>query len=122
MNKNKIELLTSIISSIDAPIIIEDKYKCLLQNSVIIDASSGSENFCGHPIWLQELEKKNSPILIIRNIDYIHKEEQNKLIEILKYKKVGTNKLKKNLLIALTVDKMNFENINEEIISLTVQV
>ena len=91
----------------------------MFKDAIIIEATSGIENFTDNPSWLKNI--KNKKYLIIKNIDYIHKDEQLKLLEILKYKKIGVNKLD-NLIIILTVDKMDFNNIHDDIISLTVQI
>lgn len=122
MNKDKIQLLTKVISNSNFPIIVEDQYRILFPNAVTINATSGIEKFNGSPKWIKKLQKKDPQVLIIKNIDHIHKIEQNKLVELLKYKKIDTNKLNDNLTIILTVDNMNFDYINEEIISLTTQI
>ncbi len=119
MNKEKLIEIKDVISSLRTPLIVENIYCDIFKNAITIDASSDIKNFTDTPMWLNEIEGKN--YLIIKNIDYISKEDQLKLVDILKYHKVGTNKIY-NTVVVLTVDKMDLNYINDEIISLTVQI
>ena len=129
MDKNlKIDMLKNYIISNTLPIMIdfiEGKY---IPNSVILPANCNITELNGHyegiefvpPQWFNELTNKF--ILVIDNIDSISKEEQLKYIELLKYRKISTFELPKNIVIIITAKKISKETINEEVYSLVAHI
>ena len=129
MDKNeKITMLKNYIISNTLPIMIdfiEGKY---IPDSVILQANCNITELNGHyvdkefvaPKWFNELN--NKILLVIDNIDSISKEEQLKFIELLKYRKVSTFELPKNVVIIITAKKISRETINEEIYSLVAHI
>lgn len=122
MSQERIEIFKELLNHPQFPIITENEILKSLVNPLIIDATVGREYFSDDPDWVKEINESNNHFLVIKNIDYISPIEQIKLVDLLKNRKVGLNTLKKDLYIVLTVDKLDFNYINDEIISLTVQV
>ena len=129
MNKDRALLLKEYITGNIAPILMENKYLDLIPEYAVVDASAPLEEFNGYyndkgeflpPKWFDEANDKI--ILVIKDIDKINIEDQRKIIEILKYKKVSNFELNKNIIIIVTCDNMNFDLINNDIISLTIQI
>ena len=130
MNEEKKELLKSYIKSNASPILvdfIDDEY---IPDSVVLFANCTMSELNGHydntefnpPEWLNKLEKTTQPILVIDNIDSIPKKEQEKFIEILKYRQVSTFELPKNTIIIVTAEHINKNTINEEVYSLVAHI
>ena len=71
---------------------------------------------------LNQKKNKDIKILVIDKIDSISKEEQVKFIEILKYRKVSTFELPKDIVIIVTANKISKDTINEEIYSLLAHI
>ena len=122
MNEERISIFKELLNHPQFPIITENEILKSLVNPLVLDATVGREYFSDNPDWVKEINESNNHFLVIKNIDYINPIEQIKLVDLLKNRKVGLNKLKKDLYIVLTVDKLDFNYINDEIISLTVQV
>ena len=122
MNEEKIEQFKELLKSPEFPILTDNNILEIIDNPFIIDATSGREYFSGNPSWVKELNESNNHFLVIKNIDYIHPQEQLKLVELLKYKKIETTKLKNDLYIIVTVENLDFDQLDEEIVSLTVQL
>ena len=122
MSEERIEILKDLLNHPQFPILTENVILISLENPFVLDATVGREYFCESPSWVRELNESDNHFLVIKNIDYINPDEQLKLVDLLKNRKVGLNHLKKDLFIILTVDKLDFSNRNDEIISLTVQV
>ena len=130
MNEEKKELLKSYIKSNASPILvdfIDDEY---IPDSVVLSANCTMAELNGHydntefnpPEWLNKLEKTTQPILVIDNIDSVPKKEQEKFIEILKYRQVSTFELPKNTIIIVTAEHINKNTINEEVYSLVAHI
>ena len=124
--KEKKELLKSYIRENVAPMLIDFIEANNLPNAVILPATAENKEFNGHyedeefcpPNWLKELiENKEKIILVIDKIDEIPKKEQEKFIEILKYKQVSTFDLPQNCRIIITAK--DFSKVSKEIKSLT---
>ena len=116
---NVIPALASFISSED------------LEDSIILPADINVKELNGHydgidfvtPKWFSKiLNISNSRILVIDKIDSISKEEQTKFIELLKYRKISTFELPKNVIIVVTANDINKNTINEKIFSLVAQI
>lgn len=131
MNADKRELLINYVKSNVAPILVDFIEGKELLNSVLIPANCGTKQLSGYydeedyvaPRWFVELEKnKDIKILVIDKIDSISKEEQVKFIEILKYRKVSTFELPKDIVIIVTANKISKDTINEEIYSLLAHI
>ena len=72
------------------------------------------------PEWYNKLMdkcKKNTPVLIIKNINKVPEKEQRKFIEILKYKKVYVNKIPNDCMIFVTYSDLKENPIEEEVYS-----
>ena len=126
MNTESMELLKEVINNSDVPVLIEDYNLVHIKNYVEVDALAGLDNFIENskneaPAWYYKLDDNNR-ILVIRNIDSLRLDEQSKIGEILKYRKVGSHKLKDNVKILVTCGTMNYNNISKNIISLTSQI
>lgn len=124
---NKKELLLEYIKLNVAPILTDFRITNTIKEIKKISASTGVGNLVGHyegleykpPKWVEEiLNSKEASIILIDKIDKITKEEQEKFIELLKYRKISTFELPKNCVIMLTADKINKDTINEKIYSL----
>lgn len=74
------------------------------------------------PSWYQKNISNENKILVIDKIDAVSKKEQQKFIELLKYKKIGTLTLPDNTVIIITATNINKEVINEEIYSLSAHI
>lgn len=129
MNKEKLEILKDYLKLGEFPILIEDTYKDIFKNSILLANDCKIEDLNGHyegvdfcpPDWytkLLEQAKKTRPVLMIRNVNKIDINGQTKFIEILKYKKISTFDLPKNTLIVLTVTDLDSNKLNEEVVSL----
>lgn len=133
MSNEKLNLLENYIKYKISPILVESFPTNTLKNSIVLPANINKTELNGHyeniefcpPSWYKELlekSKKGYVILIIDNINTVSLEEQNKFIEILKYKKISTFELPKNCLIIVTYKKLNDKKISEEVYSLLAQI
>ena len=121
-------LLKSYIASNVAPILTDFIAVATLPHTIVIPANCEPNELCGHydydkylaPDWYYEL--KNNKLLVIAKIDEITKEEQQKFIELLKYRQVSTFKIPDDISIFLTANKINKDTINEELFSLVAQI
>ena len=128
---NKKELFLSYIKANVAPVLVDFISAEDLDDAIILPANINIKELNGHysgidfvpPEWLSEiLNASNSRILVIDKIDSITKEEQTKFIELLKYRKISTFELPKNVIIVVTANEINKNTINEEIFSLVAQI
>ena len=128
---NKKELLLSCIKANVAPVLVNFISGEDLEGSIILPADINTKELNGHyngidfvpPKWFSELlNTSNSRILVIDKIDSISKEEQTKFIELLKYRKISTFELPKNVIVIVTASDINKNTINEEIFSLVAQI
>ncbi len=133
MNKERLNLLENYIETGVAPLLVPNVPSNAFSNSVILKSNIDEKELNGHyenvefcpPAWYKELLEKSKSgytILVIENINDISKEEQNKFIEILKYKKISTFELPKNCLIIVTCSDLNNKKISEEVYSLLAQI
>ena len=128
---NKKKLFLSYIKANIAPVLVDFISGEDLDDAIILPADINTKELNGHyngidfvpPKWLSELlNTSNSRILVIDKIDSITKEEQTKFIELLKYRKISTFELPKNVIIVVTASDINKNTINEEIFSLVAQI
>lgn len=128
---NKKKLFLSYIKANIAPVLVDFISGEDLEDAIILPADINTKELNGHyngidfvpPKWLSELlNTSNSRILVIDKIDSITKEEQTKFIELLKYRKISTFELPKNVIIVVTASDINKNTINEEIFSLVAQI
>lgn len=128
---NKKKLFLSYIKANIAPVLVDFISGEDLDDAIILPADINTKELNGHydgidfvpPKWLSELlNTGNSRILVIDKIDSISKEEQTKFIELLKYRKISTFKLPKNVIVIVTASDINKNTINEEIFSLVAQI
>lgn len=128
---NKKKLFLSYIKANIAPVLVDFISGEDLDDAIILPADINVKELNGHyngidfvpPKWLSELlNTSNSRILVIDKIDSITKEEQTKFIELLKYRKISTFELPKNVIIVVTASDINKNTINEKIFSLVAQI
>lgn len=130
MNKEQFLLLDKYIKLNYNPILIENIPAAAINNAVFLKADCDITLLNGHyenenfvaPKWFNELISKETPILVIDNINSISLEEQTKFVEILKYKKISTFNLPNNCLIILTASYLKNNPINEIVYSLVVHI
>lgn len=130
MNKERLDMFNEYIKSGISPILLENIESSIFDSAVILSFNCDNSELNGHyenidfcpPIWYSELLKKQTPILVIDNINKLKKEEQTKFIEILKYKKISTFNLPKNCIIIVTASNLKERPINEEVFSLLVHI
>ena len=127
--QEKKELLFNYLKINIAPILTNFISSNDIENAIILPSNISINELNGHyeetnflpPKWFNQLLNSSSnKILIIDKIDSISKEEQLKFKEILKYRKISTFELPKDCRIIITVNKINNEIINDEILSLAV--
>ena len=128
---NKKKLFLSYIKANIAPVLVDLISGEDLEDAIILPADINVKELNGHyngidfvpPKWFSKiLNTGNSRILVIDKIDSISKEEQTKFIELLKYRKISTFKLPKNVIVIVTASDINKNTINEEIFSLVAQI
>lgn len=128
--ENKKELLLSYIKANVAPILVDFISGSDLNSAIILPANTDNDNLNGHykgldfvpPKWLNGLLYANRKVLVIDKIDTISKEDQLKFYELLKYKKISTFELPKDLIIIVTANEINKDKINEKIFSLVARI
>lgn len=129
--ENKKELLLSYVKTNVAPILVDFIFGEDLEDAVVLDSKIDVKELNGYyeginfvaPKWLSDLMNTNTgKMLVIDNLDSISKEEQIKFVEILKYRKVSTFELPKNLVIIVTAKNINSDTINREIYSLVAHI
>ena len=129
--ENKKELLLSYVKTNVAPILVDFIFGEDLEDAVVLDSKIDVKELNGHyeginfvaPKWLSDLMNTSTgKMLVIDNLDSISKEEQIKFVEILKYRKVSTFELPKNLVIIVTAKNINSDTINREIYSLVAHI
>lgn len=133
MNKEQIDLLGEYIKAKQNAILIEMVPESVIKKGVVINSDCSKEELMGHyenlkyvvPKWYEKLiqtSKEHIPVLIIKDINSVSENEQRKFIELLKYRKVYTNKLPKKCMIFVTYKDLEKNPIDEEVYSLLVQI
>ena len=129
--ENKKEMLLSYTRANVAPILVDFISGKDIKGAVVLPANVDVKELNGHydgtdfmpPKWLSEILSTNAPsILVIDNIDSVSKEEQEKFIELLEYRKISTFNLRNNTVIIVTAKELNNDKISEEIYSLVAQI
>ena len=98
-----------------SPLIICGTLNRMLESGVIIDASISSTelgiiqtaNGPKKPSWFIDLEQNKSKTLVINNIDKIDEYEQQKFVEILKYKTISSVSLPQKTKIVVLCNNLN---------------
>jgi len=134
MKKEQIDLLGEYIKTGMSVILIEEiPENVIKRGAVVLEANCSKKELMGSfenlefkkPEWynkLLERAKENTPVLIIKHINKIPKEEQRKFIELFKYKKIYTNKLPENCKIFVTYLNLKENPIEEELYSLMIHI
>lgn len=131
MVDSKRELFKSYVKSNVAPLLVDFIDGNNIPNSVVLPSNIEISELNGHyeninyvpPEWLNKITNSTIPtILVINQIDSIPKNEQTKVIEILKYRQISTFELPKNTVIIVTAKEINENTINEEIYSLVAHI
>ena len=125
---DKKELLLEYLKINIGPILEDILFGSDIEDSVILLSNISRDELTGHyeginyvpPKWFDEL--KNKKILVIDNIDLMDKEEQIKFIEIIKYRKISTFEIDKDIRIIVTAKNINKNTINSEIYSLSINI
>ena len=125
---DKKELLLEYLKINIGPILEDILFGSDIEDAVILPSNISRDELRGYyegvnyvpPKWFDELKKKK--ILVIDNIDLIDKEEQIKFIEILKYRKISTFEIDKDIRIIVTAKNINKNTINSEIYSLSINI
>lgn len=129
MNKEQIDLLGEYIKLRKIAILIEEIPENIIKKgAVVLESNCSKKELMGNyenleyklPEWykkLNETAKIHTPILIIKDINQIPKEEQRKFIELLKYRKIYIHKLPQNCVIFVTYKNLKENPIEEEIYS-----
>ena len=129
MKQDRISVLETYIKANMSPLLLDD----IFVNDIIINADCDISLLNGHyegtsfvaPDWYQDLldrVKKERPIIVIKNINMIPVTEQNKFIEILKYRKISTFELPEQCLIIVTANNLNNHPISEDVYSLLIHI
>ena len=122
------DMITSYLKTNLAPLLLENISPEAFEQAVLVGANCGIEGLNGHyegikfvpPNWYKKLIDAPSKLLVICNIDDIPKEEQDRWIEVLKYRKVSTFELPQDTRIILLVKKI--DNFSSNIMSLVVMI
>ena len=133
MSDERLKMFEGYIKQGSYGILLEDITDKSFPSAVILDVNCDLSLLNGHyegvnfvpPTWyleLKELEKTQIPVLVINNINGVSKQEQNKFIEILKYRKISTFELPKNCVIILTCSNLKEKPVSEEIYSLVAHI
>jgi len=129
MSRN-IEFLKEYIKANVCPILIdflESSYipNCILLSSNIdlkeLDGYYENENYLP-PKWYSKLINDNKNVIVIDNIDSIDKNEQDKFLELIKYRKVSTFDLPSDVVIIITAKNINKDTISKNIYDLVAHI
>ncbi len=121
----RIELLREYLNANVVPILVEKLDISDMPNSIILNSNINDSELVGHyedfvfypPKWMEKMyQSKDMIVLIINNIDLISKKDQDRFIEILKYRQVSTFDIPDNYRILLTAK--NIKNVSKKIIDL----
>ena len=114
----RIELLREYLNANVVPILVEKLDISDMPNSIILNSNINDSELVGHyeefvfypPKWMEKMyQSKDMIVLIINNIDLISKKDQDRFIEILKYRQVSTFDIPDNYRILLTAK--NIKNV-----------
>ena len=119
----KIDLLNAYIIANVAPILEDFIFGKDIPNSVVIDSSIHIDDlYAEDSLWYKSLFNDNKKVLVVDNLDNIDKKEQEKFLELFKYRKVGTLIIPNDIVIIATSSVINQNTISDEIYSLVAHV
>lgn len=119
----KIDLLNTYIIANVAPILEDFIFGKDIPNSVVIDSSIHIDDlYAEDSLWYKSLFNDNKKVLVVDNLDNIDKKEQEKFLELFKYRKVGTLIIPNDIVIIATSSVINQNTISDEIYSLVAHV
>jgi len=112
--------INNLINNSTLPILVSGISASNFSNKVVIDANIDRNELIvidSHPAWLVKLEllskKHNNTVLLISNLCTINESEQNKFLELLKYKSISGFKIPENSHIVITCS--NLDKISDNI-------
>lgn len=124
--KEKQELLNTYIKTNVVPIVIDFLEGKDIPNSIVLNPTLEKIELDGHyegieykpPKWLETLLNDSTKImLVIENLEKLPPEEQNKFIEILKYRQISTFEIPEDYRIIII--SKDYKKLSKEIQSLT---
>lgn len=125
LSSERLEMLNTYINLNIAPILVNNIFANAFNNYVLLPADIEITHLNGHyendsvlpPYWYQNLKMNNYNLIIIDDISKIDKKDQEKFIELLKYRKVGTFDLPKDCVIII-INNGSRDMVSDEIYSL----
>ena len=129
MSRN-IEFLKEYIKANVCPILIDFLDSKYIPNCILLPSNINIKDLDGHyekedylpPEWYSKLLSENKNVIVIDNIDSINKEEQDKFLELIKYRKISTFDLPNDVVIIITAKKINKDTISKNIYELVAHI
>ena len=129
MSRN-IEFLKEYIKANICPILIDFLDSKYIPNCILLPSNINIKDLDGHyknedylpPEWYSKLLSENKNVIVIDNIDSIHIEEQDKFLELIKYRKISTFDLPNDVVIIITAKKINKDTISKNIYELVAHI
>ena len=120
MQKDKLLLLNDYLKVGDIPILI-NLSPSVFDDAVILNKDDKLYDLNWYNTLVEKC-KEDSTILLLDKINELDKKEQLKYVELLKYRKIGNNKLPDNTIIVVTYDNLENNRLCEEVYSLMAHI
>ena len=120
MQKDKLLLLNDYLKIGDIPILINLPSN-VFEDSIILSKDDNIYDLNWYTNLVEKCKKDNT-ILVLDKINELDKKEQLKYVELIKYRKIGENKLPDNTIIVVTYDNLENNGLCEEVYSLLAHI
>ena len=120
MQRDKLMLLNDYLKIGDIPILI-NLPSSIFEEAIILNKDDSLYDLN----WYNKLVercKSDRCILILNKINELDKKEQLKYVELLKYRKIGNNKIPDNTIIVVLYDDLENNRLCEEVYSLLAHI
>lgn len=120
MQNDKLLLLNDYLKIGDIPILV-NLPSTVFEESIVLSKDDKLYDLTWYNKLIEKC-KENNTILVLDRINELDEKEQLKYVELIKYKKIGENKLPDNTIIVVLYDDLKNNRLCEEVYSLLAHI